>query len=73
MKLIKGWKQSWKLATMWVAVGIMILSIVDILLRQYGEQVPFWIFYVTGPGVAVARVVKQFFDDEVDHGSDEQE
>jgi len=68
MKLISNWKQSWKLATMWVAGFLMILSILDIVLRQYGESVPFWIFYLTGPGVAIARVVKQFIDEEADHG-----
>lgn len=69
IKLIKDWRESWKLATMWVALGIMVLSVLDIVLHTQGEAVPRWLFYVTGPGVAVARVVAQFLDKESINGT----
>lgn len=71
MKLIDNWKKSYKLYSMQIALAIMVLSILDIVLRQYGEQVPYWIFYLTGPGVAVSRLVQQFFDHEVQYGGSE--
>lgn len=70
MKLIDNWKQSYKLYSVQIALAIMLVSILDIILRQYGEQVPYWVFYLTGPGVAIARLVQQFFDREVEHGDD---
>lgn len=70
MKLITNWKQSYKLYSMWVAMAIMFVSILDVVLRQFGEQVPYWLFYMTGPGVAIARLVHQFLGDGDDNGTD---
>lgn len=69
MKLITNWKQSYKLYSMWVAMAIMLVSILDVVLRQFGEQVPYWLFYMTGPGVVIARLVHQFLGDGDDDGN----
>ena len=60
-QLIRDWKKSYKLYSMWVSIGIMVVSVIDVLLqaKQLGE-VPKWVFYATGPGMALARVIHQF-------------
>lgn len=64
INLISGWKQSYKLYSVQIAIVIMLVSILDIVLQQhFYREVPRWIFYLTGPGVAIARVVQQFLDD----------
>jgi len=65
MKLIRDWKQSYKFYSMWIAVAIMAVSLADIFLGMVtAHEVPKWVFYLTGPGVAIARVVHQFMDDD---------
>lgn len=64
MKLIEDWKKSYKFYSMWIALVIMAVSLADIFLGLVTSyEVPKWVFYLTGPGVAVARVVHQFMDD----------
>lgn len=70
LKLIDDWRKSYKLYSMWIALAIMGLSILDVLLHQFTyTEVPRWIFYMTGPGVAIARVIQQFFETETYDGA----
>lgn len=63
MKLIQDWRESYKFYSMWIALAIMAVSMIDIFLGiSTNYEVPKWVFYLTGPGVAVARVVHQFMD-----------
>lgn len=72
MKLIADWKKSYKLYSVQIAIAITLISVLDVLLHQFtGEVVPRWIFYLTGPGVAIARLIQQFFDREVVYGNDQ--
>lgn len=70
MKLIANWKTSYRLYSVQIAIAIMLVSILDIVLHQFfGEAVPRWIFYLTGPGVAIARVVQQFLSTDTGNGT----
>lgn len=69
IQLISGWKKAYKLYSVQFGIFLLVLSVADILLKsQTSFEVPSWIFYLSGPGVMIARVVQQFFS-EPDYGS----
>lgn len=64
MKLIDNWRQSYKFYSVWVGIFIMTLSIADAVLRFNGAAAPAWLYWLTGPGVLIARAVQQFSEDD---------
>lgn len=64
LKLIAGWKTAYKLYSVQIGIVILLASVLDVVLRsQTSFEVPVWFFYLTGPGVMIARVVQQFFSE----------
>lgn len=62
IKLIAGWQKAYKLYSVQIGILLMLVSIADIILKsQTTIQVPTWVFYLSGPGVMIARVIQQFF------------
>lgn len=63
MKLIDGWKKSYKLYSVQLSFVILVWSIVDGLLRIQGEDIlPVWFYTVSAIGLILVRNIAQFFD-----------
>lgn len=65
MKLIEGWKKSYKLYSVQIGLALMLLSVIDGVLRALGDGiVPAWMYTVSAVVLIVARNVQQFLGDE---------
>ncbi|KAF1021897.1 MAG: hypothetical protein GAK30_01586 [Paracidovorax wautersii] len=63
MKLIAGWKQSYRLYSVQIAAAIMLLSVIDSILRVKGiVELPAWVYTVSSVLLIVVRNVQQFFE-----------